>query len=480
MKLSSKWRSLGWWINAGLLMFAGLLTLALTVQGNLSQGLIEHRLWRQVLESSTQSVLRIPPEQLEAALPVQGAVRGWLLANGNAGNQTMAPGMPPYLARLAPGYYNESVLDTVYEPSAWDRAKSILTPHWGPFADQPGSEREPNYSVLVTAIAQGKLIMAIDMTDLDDEQNGSVQISVLFLLVNLFLIALMSWWLHRVLTAPINDLARRMRGLDALQPSQRLPTNYKKNELNIIAEETNAHLARVELALERERSLLDQASHEFRTPVAIIAGAADVLHQQQLPERTQRPLRRITEAVATLTQIMEALLYLSREAGQEQGKHFTVLQALLPDLLRDHAYLLAGKPVRYVLGKMEHLIVGAPESMVRIAAGNLLRNAAEHTHEGQIEVSLAHEVLCIHDSGDGFDPAAAAQRYTQSLRCDDTRPGSSGLGLFLTQRICERFGWRLTIDSTPALGTAARIHFGTPAPPEVTDPIVPDLSPFRH
>jgi signal transduction histidine kinase len=251
-----------------------------------------------------------------------------------------------------------------------------------------------------------------------------------------------------------------MRTLDPLQPQQRLPTTYRKSELNTIASEANAHLERVERAIERERRLLDQASHEFRTPLAVISGAADVLHKQVLPERAQRPLQRIDEAVATLTQIMEALLYLSREPTPAEGREVTLLHGLLPDLVRDHLYLLAAKPVQCVVETLEPLTLRAPESMVRIAVGNLLRNAAEHTHEGAISVSLAGGRLCIRDSGAGFDTIQAAQRYTESLQQPGTQGGGSGLGLFLTRRICERFGWRLQLESSLTDGTSAVIVFG--------------------
>lgn len=51
------------------------------------------------------------------------------------------------------------------------------------------------------------------------------------------------------------------------------------------------------------------------------------------------------------------------------------------------------------------------------------------------------------------------QRYTASLKHSVKQGGGSGLGLFLTQRICERFGWRLHLESTIAEGTLAMIDF---------------------
>lgn len=450
-------RSLRWFFNGSLVMFGALLALALLVHGKLSQGLIEHPVWQQVLESSTKSVLRSAKKaDLSDTLPTKGAVKGWMILNDRA----PPADLPVAFVNLAPGYYSESEIDTMADISLTAGIISILTPHWGPFSDAPGDiARARDYAALVTAVPGGRLIMVIDLTELEDEQNGSIQLSVLFLIFNLFMIGLVIWWLHLSLTRPVDDLAQRMRELDPLQPSQRLPTSYRKIELNTIAQEANAHLERVELAVERERSLLDQASHEFRTPLAIISGAADVLHKQQLPDRALRPLHRIDEAVETLTQVMEALLYLSREPSPQERKQVTVLHGLLPDLVRDHNYLLKGKPVSYVLESREPTTLQAPESMVRIAVGNLLRNAAEHTHIGAIHVSLSDGSLCIRDSGSGFDTTQVVKRFTESLRKDGKRGASSGLGLFLTQRICERFGWRLTLESSVSKGTCAIIHF---------------------
>lgn len=456
MSRDGRLRSLQWLISASLLMSCAVLALGLSVQGFLSQELIEDPIWRQLLTASTQNVTRVPPERLQQALPSTGPVKGWLLRDG----APLPVSMPPFFAELAPGYYGEGQLDTQGDPSTAAKFLSIIRPHWGPFAnDADGTRLDRSYSALVTALPQGRLIMSIDITALEDKQNGSVQLSVLFFICNLAMIGLVIWWLFLGFARPVQDLARRMRRLDPLQPAQRLPTDYRKSELNTIAREANAHLERVERAIERERSLLDQASHEFRTPLAVISGAADVLHKQQLPERAQGPLHRIDEAVDNLTRIMEALLYLSRESTPAERQQVTILHALLPELVQDHLYLLSEKPVEVVFTALEPLTLHAPESMVRIAVGNLLRNAADHTYVGQIEVSLHAHRLSIRDSGDGFDTALAAQRYTASLKQSVKQGGGAGLGLFLTRRICERFGWRLHLESSAAQGTLAVIDF---------------------
>ncbi|MCC8537353.1 sensor histidine kinase [Xanthomonas axonopodis pv. poinsettiicola] len=456
MSRGTRLRSLQWLISASLLLSCVVLALGMSVQGFLSQELIEDPIWRQLLTVSTQNLTRLPPEDLPQAVPRSGPVKGWLLQPG----APLPADMPAFFADLAPGYYGEGQLDTQGDPSLLAKLLSIVRPHWGPFAaDADSARHDRTYSALVTAVPQGRLVMSIELTALEDKQNGGVQLSVLFFICNLAMIGLVIWWLFLGFARPVQDLARRMRLLDPLQPAQRLPTDYRKSELNTIAREANAHLERVERAIERERSLLDQASHEFRTPLAVISGAADVLHKQQLPERAQGPLHRIDEAVDNLTRIMEALLYLSREPTPAERRQVTILHGLLPELVQDHLYLVSAKPVEYCISALQPLTLHAPESMVRIAVGNLLRNAADHTYVGQIEVSLHGHRLSIRDSGDGFDTALAAQRYTASLKQSVKQGGGAGLGLFLTRRICERFGWRLHLESSTTQGTLAIIDF---------------------
>ncbi|WP_341533600.1 histidine kinase dimerization/phospho-acceptor domain-containing protein, partial [Pseudomonas viridiflava] len=92
---------------------------------------------------------------------------------------------------------------------------------------------------------------------------------------------------------PVQELAHRMKQLDPERPAQRLPVHYVQQELQEIASGINAHLERVEQFMARERSLLDQASHEFRTPIAVISGALDVLDRLTLPATATPPLQRV-------------------------------------------------------------------------------------------------------------------------------------------------------------------------------------------
>lgn len=425
--------SLGRKISMLFLLFGLMLALGLAIQGNLSQHLIVHPIWRELLQSSTDQYLAGGDSRPAGrALPASGLVRGWRLRGA-----TVPAGMPPYFARLAPGYYDE--------------------------ADMDAYESERSHAVLVTPAGDGRIVMAVDITGLEDYQNMAAMVSVMIAIISGLMIMCSILWLYKSMKQPIQSLARRMDHLDPEQPSQRLQTDFALRELNDIAVLVNRHLERVERFIERERSLLDQASHEFRTPIAVIAGAVDVLKLYDLPRAAQRPLERIASTTENLTEIMAALLFLSREAEAGKPVETTRLDSLTALLVEDHEHLLQGRQARFVVTGLEPLLVDCPEALARIVVGNLLRNAAENSHEGAIIVSLAGRCLSIQDNGAGFDTVAAARRYTQALRDSTKQAGGQGLGLFLTRRICERFGWTLTISSDPGSGTLAELRMPPPA-----------------
>ncbi len=420
---------LHWRISALFVAFGALLATGVIAVAGFGQVMILHPVWEQILQSTTKHYIAGNTGKHPVPLPTEGAYRGWHLKAG----MPLPADMPAYLAPLPAGFYSEEDLE----------------------------EHDPlsHYAALITQVADGRVITMIDMTDIENMQNRMGVASAVFVLVNLLLVGATLLWLYGSLRKPARDLAQKMQALDPEQPSQRLSVDYPQAELHAIAVQANRHLDRVERFIERERSLLDQASHEFRTPVAVISGAVDVLAKQALPAPAKGPLERIRGTVDNLTETMAALLYLSREPDGNARAESTRVDLLLQELMQDHEHLLAFKPARFVLVECTNLSVGAPEAMVRIVIANLLRNAAENTQEGEVTVSLTSGRLRVADSGARFDAVEAARSYSAALQSSMKPGGGRGLGLFLTKRICERFHWSLAMSSAPNRGAVVDVYF---------------------
>ena len=424
---NSRTRSLHWWISVALIAFGLLMAAVLSLQSYRSQALIEHRIWRNILESVALTYAEQRALDPDVPLPRVGILRSWFVHD-----DAPTPGMPTYLEPLTPGYYSSE--------------------GWEGLADVGDA-----FHALITPMGSGKLVTFIDIDELETQQNQDAMVTGAWGVAFGALIAAVIGWLHANLVRPVRDLAARMQAIDPGIKGQRLPTSYTQEEIQIIARASNTHLERVEKFSERERSLLDQASHEFRTPISVIAGAVDILRMQELPASAQPALDRIRGTVESFSEIMVALLYLARETPNSAvPQEITAIHLLLPKLVADHEYLLVDKPVRFRVNDIEPTVIEAPEAMVRIAVGNLIRNAIENTTEGCIEISIQDGVVSICDSGRGFDPVEAARRYRESLRAAMPIRGQ-GLGMFLISRICDRFGWHFSIETLPLSGTRARL-----------------------
>ena len=420
-----------------LILFSAMTVASLTIQNFSSQYLIEHAFWTHVLDEVSADHARRLRTEGPASLPSKGKFRSWYIEYG-----AESTNIPASLSALDPGHYSTEGSFGIFKPI-------------------PSEDGSGSHHVVVVGTPSGRLITAVDIGELENDQNFFTLLSLAWFLVSLLILGSVIFWLQTNLVHPIQHLAARLHSIDPSKEGERCPTSYKQKELLIIAQASNTHLERVEQFIKRERSLLDQASHEFRTPIAVIAGAVELLKQNALPEPSLPALGRIENAVADLSETMVALLYLAREPDRSgEAEDVTVLHKLLPRLVHDHEHLLSGKDVELRIGHVEDTYLIVPEAMLRIALSNLIRNATESTHVGLIEVSLENGVFSVIDSGTGFDPIEATRRFRESMRSTAPSRGQ-GLGLFLITRICERFDWTLAIESNSSGGTRARLDLSS-------------------
>jgi signal transduction histidine kinase len=432
-------RSVHWWISVALIFFGLAMMAALTIQSFNSQSLIEHRFWVNLLREASAEHARQLREHPNDALPHSGIVRSWYVDKS-----LVASRAPSFLIDHPPGLYSTEAGSFFTDVNA--------------FTEDDSFDDQSSFHALIVDLPPGRLITVIDIAQLEDQQNQDAVVTVVWAAFLVLFIGGLIFWLHLNLVRPVRDLARRMQAIVPGVPGGRLPTTYQRQEIQVIAQASNAHLERVEQFIERERSLLDQASHEFRTPIAVIAGAVDVLKQLSLLDASAPVLARIEHAVEDLSETMVALLYLAREPSSQGAgtPEITALHDLLPRVLADHEHLLGDKPARLRTGVIESTFISAPEAMVRIAVSNLIRNAVENTEDGEVQLCLENFVISVTDSGSGFNPVEAARRYRDSLRQSVPIRGQ-GLGLFLIGRICDRFNWKLTIEQAAHGGTCAAL-----------------------
>lgn len=314
--------------------------------------------------------------------------------------------------------------------------------------------------VLVQRVQGVDFILVRDITELKALEEGLI-LSVLGLAVALLLVmgVLVARGLRRSLQ-PLSDLAGDISALSPDQAEQRVVVeDHASSELHVIANALNDYLYRQDAFVERERVFNNTASHELRTPIAVIAGAIElVLEKPDLPPTAREQMRRALDAARNVEQLIALLLTLAKDPARLARSNDTLrLHELLPDIIDAHHHLLHDKALEIVVDDLAPCVVEAPLHLVQAAIGNLLRNAIENSDRGRILVTLdADATVTIEDPGHGMTPAEISRIYKQIAR--GGRREGGGIGLDLLGRLCDHLGWSLSISSRPGRGTLSRLR----------------------
>ncbi len=230
-------------------------------------------------------------------------------------------------------------------------------------------------------------------------------------------------------------------------------------EVAVIAAAMNQFLERQDRFVERERAFIDGASHELRTSVAIIAGAAELLAGcEDLPRPAHAPLHRIQQTARGVEQLISMLLVLAKppERLLASSEPFELTE-LVPEIVAGHRRFTRDKALELRLGKLTPSPLRAPALIVHIAIANLMCNAIDNSDHGIVEIAVQPAgVVCIRDPGTGMSPEDIGRLYAAMARRGDSHVGD-GIGLALIGRICEHLGWTLEIDSSQGWGTTVRL-----------------------
>jgi signal transduction histidine kinase len=262
----------------------------------------------------------------------------------------------------------------------------------------------------------------------------------------------------RRIILPIVGLAQ---WVGAIRPEGHIPPLDERfasdDEVGFLATTIAGLARRVRAFIDRESRFTRNASHELRTPVAVMKGALQVVERLPAGSEPQLrpPLARMRRALHDMESLINAFLWLARE--QADPSQHCQLAAIVRHAVEQHHYLAEKKALTVTTMITAEPIIRAPEAVVYIAVSNLLRNALQYTDSGTIHVRVDGHGVTVTDSGAGIDAALLAriaQPHVQGPRSE-----GFGLGVSIVTEICERFGWQLALASTPGKGTEASLRF---------------------
>ncbi len=226
-------------------------------------------------------------------------------------------------------------------------------------------------------------------------------------------------------------------------------------------------LTPIQIAHEKQKQFVSDASHELRTPISIMTGEIDVaLKKVRSVADYQHILKSNKEELTRLTSLVENLLFLAREDQNNKASLSdtvdmtdlisTLIVQLKPIYTKKHL------PIHFQPAE-ENVVIKGNTQLLRQLFFNLLDNAIKYTNKGEIWVTLSQEnkyaKVTIKDTGLGISQEHQARLFDRFYRVDTARSETKGygLGLAICQAIVKRHNGTINLASSPHKGTTFNV-----------------------
>jgi signal transduction histidine kinase len=295
------------------------------------------------------------------------------------------------------------------------------------------------------------------------------------LIIGVLSSGLVCYFLAWYITKPVTRLRAATQRLAAGDLTARAgePNSKRRDEIAGLIRDFDAMAARLETLVNAQSRLLNDISHELRSPLARLNVALGLARQRSGPE-TETMLERIELEAGRLNELIGRLLTLARlEDGEQRvGAAPVLLDEIALNVAEDAEFEAQARHchVRTEIPAGSWTVRG-DASLLHSAIENVVRNAIRYTREGTVvEVHLekaetasgsAEAVVRVTDCGSGVPADALEKLFQPFYRLDDARgrqTGGVGLGLAITERAVRFHGGRVAAVNRSEGGLMVAIH----------------------
>jgi signal transduction histidine kinase len=287
--------------------------------------------------------------------------------------------------------------------------------------------------------------------------------------------ALTGRWVCRRILAPVTHMADSARAIPANATAARLEVAPTHDELEELGQAFNGLLDRLQEAHERQRRFTGEASHQLRTPLAVLLGQIEVALRRERPAEEYRRVLEIAAAQgARLQRIVEMLLFLAR-ADAEAG--LPGLERIGPrGWLAQHLTEWANHPraadIRLTARQEQDCEVSVHPPLLGQVVDILLDNACKYSEPGtpivlSVRQGDGHAELDVEDRGCGIaedELPRVFEPFYRSPRLRDRGAGGVGLGLAIARRVAGAMRGQITVESRPGQGSRFTVRLPCPGP----------------
>ena len=266
----------------------------------------------------------------------------------------------------------------------------------------------------------------------------------------------------------LRELAGQLDAINAASLDDRIPLEGTQRELRDLTRSINAMLDRIDRAYHSQARFVSDASHELRTPIAVIQGYAKLLERwgKDDPEAMQESITAIRAEADSMKELVEQLLFLARgdNDSMKVDKEVFDLTAIAGQVLKETEMIDQTHPLTAEWG--ESVYVNADMGLIKQAVRILMDNAVKYSPEGgQIILRVNQQNGMVHlsvtDEGQGIAPEDLPHVFDRFYRTDESRTrqtGGTGLGLSIARWIAEKHDGTIDVLSRKGIGTRFRLE----------------------
>lgn len=253
-------------------------------------------------------------------------------------------------------------------------------------------------------------------------------------LLAIAMVLVLAFYLFKRIATPVEFLNEWALTLSP-ENLDREPVRFKYDEFNNVADLLLSTSRRLVAGVDREKRFQKYASHELRTPIAVIQNNLELMERLGITEdnRFKSSHARMTKAVRNMKHLTVALLWLSRETDAPMPEEDVDLDAFIHEIIDENVYLLEGKAITLATD-LQPVTLRASRILARIILTNLVRNAFQHSCDGDVRIKSRPGVIEV-----------ANHVYTPSGECETANPDGYGLGLQLSQQLVCKIGWEIEV-----------------------------------
>ncbi|WP_435355893.1 ATP-binding protein [Emticicia sp. SJ17W-69] len=270
---------------------------------------------------------------------------------------------------------------------------------------------------------------------------------------------------------PVGVISKRMRSITTKNLQQRIPEANLDNEIGEMAHTFNDLLDRLDASYSQQRNFVSYATHELRTPLAILLGNTQVaLMKTRSAEEYISTLKNFEQDINSMVNLISGLLELARMNADSQSIPFADVR--IDELLWQTENMIKSKTPMYKINIIfeeipendESLIVNGNAELLILVFRNLIENGCKYSENNKVDVKINFDknkiLLDFADEGVGIPLNEIEHIFEPFYRTQKTKAISGhGIGLPLTKRIVDLHGGEILVNSTENVGTTFTVIF---------------------